>query len=385
MSWNSIVGQERVANVLRVSLERGRLAHAYLFTGEEGVGKAALAIELSKTLNCEKGGDEACGECPSCRKFAVLQHPNLKLIFPLPVGKNEARGDSPLAKLSDDEVAMVREQLALKAANPYHAITIPRANEIKVNSIRELRREAALSPSDRGKKVFLIIDAETMNDESSNALLKTLEEPHETTMIILTSSRPDNLLPTIRSRCQHLRFDPLREEALERALIEREKLDATQARLVARLAKGSYTKALEYTHASLGDQRKEAVEYLRTMLFRSRQDVLGEIDRVMRDLEKNEIDEMLRLLQYWLRDAMTVSEGLGERMLPGDRDAIEKFNHRYRTADFDSAIAAIDKAISLLYKNVYIPLVLMDLAFALKRSLDPESAGEKSFRPDDKS
>jgi len=268
--------------------------------------------------------------------------------------------------------------VALKAKNRYSAIAIPRANEIKVNSIRELRREAALSPADRGKKVFLIIDAEAMNDESSNALLKTLEEPHDSTMIILTSSRPDNLLPTIRSRCQHLRFDPLREDAIEQALTEREGIDPPQARLVARLAKGSYSRALEYAHSSFADRRKEAVEFLRTMLFRSRESLLGEIDRVVREYEKHEIDELLQLLQYWLRDAMVVTAGMEGEVPPEDREAIEKFNHRYRSADFDAAIPAIDRAISLLYKNVYIPLVLMDLAYALKRSLDPESVGEKS-------
>ena len=106
---------------------------------------------------------------------ALPIYPNLRLIFALPVGKGEKVGDSPMAKLAEDEAAAVLEQIALKAADPYHVIGVPRATTIKINSIRELRKESSLSSFMAGKRVFLIIDAENLNDEASNAILKTLE------------------------------------------------------------------------------------------------------------------------------------------------------------------------------------------------------------------
>src|SRR5271169_3114747 len=145
MSWQTILNQERVKKILQASLDSGRISHAYLFTGPEGAGKSVTAIELAKVVNCDQKTSVACGKCPSCKKFDSLQHPNLNIIVPLPVGKNEVSGDAPLAKLSDEEIAVLREQLKLKAGNPYHDIVMPKATEIKVNSIREIRRGAALT------------------------------------------------------------------------------------------------------------------------------------------------------------------------------------------------------------------------------------------------
>src|SRR5690349_10336405 len=99
-SWDAIIGQARIKQVLRSAVSSNRLAHAYLFSGPEGTGKSAMAIELAKVMNCEKGGPDSCGRCPSCLKMQTLQHPNLHLVFPLPVGKNEKYGDDPYAKLS---------------------------------------------------------------------------------------------------------------------------------------------------------------------------------------------------------------------------------------------------------------------------------------------
>src|SRR5512140_2087223 len=174
MSWQSVIGQHRVKELLVSTLRRNRLAHAYVFSGPEGVGKDAAAIELAKVLNCDAQGTEACDSCPSCLKFASLQHPNLHLVFALPVGKGEKLGDGPLAKLSEEDVAAVQEQVSRKARDPYHILSVPRATTIKINSIRELRKESALSAFSQGKKVFLIVDAENLNDEASNAILKTL-------------------------------------------------------------------------------------------------------------------------------------------------------------------------------------------------------------------
>src|SRR5947207_1199986 len=110
MTWNTVIGQHGVKRILRSSIEGNRLAHAYLFSGPDGFGKSAAAIELAKTLNCETGTADACGKCRSCTKFASLQHPNLRLVYPLPVGKGEKNGDDPFAKMSDDDIALIQEE-----------------------------------------------------------------------------------------------------------------------------------------------------------------------------------------------------------------------------------------------------------------------------------
>ncbi|MBI3580412.1 MAG: hypothetical protein HY089_13490, partial [Ignavibacteriales bacterium] len=174
MSWDRVIGQERIKELLKRSIAGKTIAHAYLFYGAEGVGKDALAVEFARALNCVRGGTDACGECPSCKKVDLLQHPNIQLIFSLPVGKSEKSGDDPIEVLTQDQVETVQEQIRLKADNPYHRIEIPKSNFIKINSVRNLRREAALSGFEGGKKIFIVSNAEMMNAEASNSLLKTL-------------------------------------------------------------------------------------------------------------------------------------------------------------------------------------------------------------------
>ena len=207
--WDSIVGQEKVKTILRNALQNNRLAHAYLFSGPGGAGMDAAAIVLARAVLCDAAAAKPCGSCGPCGLTAQLRHPNLHLHVPLPVGKGEKADDDPLSRLTQAELDQVRREIGIKAGNPYHQIAVPRANQIKVNSIRELRRRASMGSFDGGWTVFLVLDAGTMTTEAANALLKTLEEPGPGTLIVLTTSEPDSLLPTVVSRCQHIRFDPL--------------------------------------------------------------------------------------------------------------------------------------------------------------------------------
>ncbi len=377
MAWKSVIGQERVKELLISSFRQNRLAQAYLFSGPAGVGKDALAIELAKALNCESGAPEACDTCSSCMKFQSLQHSNLHLIFSLPVGKNEVSGDPPLEKLTDDQMSAINEQLALKAKNLYHDIVVPKANAIKVNSIREIRRTSSLKSFGKGKSVFVIMDADQLNDEASNALLKTLEEPHENNLLILTTARPDYLLPTIVSRCQHVRFDILRDVEIQDALVARELLDVNRAAVIAQLANGSYTRALELTGPSLLELRNESVNFLRTALYGKRQEFLQAIDNVATGSDRSEIEQFLYLLQSWLRDTMATREGSGRVVNIDDLDALRNFVHHYSGID-DAAVArSLQRAISLLNKNVYIPLILMNLGIELRKHILPKSPESK--------
>lgn len=367
--WPAVLGQTRVKRLLVAALEARRIPHAYLFTGSEGVGKDAMALELARVLNCQRGGVEACGECSSCRRVATLQHPDIQLIVPLPVGKGEQSEDSPTARLTPDELRSVQEELRLKAENPYRRVAIPRASIIKINSIRAIRRESAMSTFDGRKRVFIISQADRMGEEAANTLLKTLEEPPTDCLIILTSSRADALLPTIRSRCQAIRFDSLTEEDLRRGLAEREGVDPETASLVARLANGSYTKALELIEGGALEERKAVVMFVRHALGASPVQLSKDVEALAEGKDRERVERFLMLLMMWCRDALVMSHG-GAIINVDQRDDLERFLRRFPRADLTGAIADVERAISLVRRNGYIKLVLYQLSVFLKRRVN---------------
>ena len=167
MPFRDIVGQPQAVSMLQKSLRNNRIAHAYLFSGEQGIGKSSCAVSLAQALNCVHGGEDGCGECPVCQKIMRFSSIDFRMIEP-------------------------------KGA----------AEVITIDDIRELRREIRLAPVEGKYKVFYIKDADRMNEQSSNALLKVLEEPPEESVLILSTTRPHLLLPTVLSRCQVIYFRP---------------------------------------------------------------------------------------------------------------------------------------------------------------------------------
>jgi DNA polymerase-3 subunit delta' len=366
MPWDSVIGQQRVKNLLQSAIQRNHLAHAFLFFGPEGAGQDAAAIELAKVLNCSSHSSSSCGACPNCMKNALLQHPNVQLIFPLPVGKNEEAGDPPLAKLTSAELDLVREQITLKSQNSYHAIVIPKATSIKVNSIRDIRRSASMSAFSEGKKVYILTNAEKMNDEAANALLKTLEEPLEDTVIILTTTNPDQLLPTIISRCQRIRFDSLSEADIRDGLISRYSLYSEKAELLAEVAMGNYTQAVELIDADLSVYRDEVVDFLRTILYRSRAESVKAILELSESADRKEIERTLVMLQAWFHDAMSAQVGQDTRKHIIENATLRKFIEIHPGVDYGKIHGALSEAVSSVNKNVYIPLILTVLSFKLR-------------------
>jgi len=187
MPFSDIVGHERCLAVLRKALDSARLPHAYLFCGPERVGKTTTALAFAQAANCTNlrgnGSADACGECPSCRLVAAGTHPEVRVIGPL------------LRLEGHDEEA---------ALDVYVEGTM-----IRTEQIGELIRQANMTIVGGKRKVFVVTRAEAMNEASANRLLKTLEEPPGATTFILTTPAPSQLLPTIQSRCQPVRFGPV--------------------------------------------------------------------------------------------------------------------------------------------------------------------------------
>ena len=363
--WPRVIGQGRVKTLLRRAIRAGRLSHAYLFYGPEGSGKDALALELARVIHCERGGEDACGVCPSCTGMDSLQHPDVRFVTALPTGKGEESDGGPLDKLPQADVAAIQEEFAAKGRDPYYRVNIPRATTIKINSIREIRREAPLSSSGNNRRVYIISNAEMMADPAANTLLKTLEEPPGGCMVILTTSFKDQLLPTIVSRCQQVRFDTLTEEQMYDALMARRQQEPAQAELVARLSMGNYTRALQLLDEDLMAERDRVLTFIRRSVSRNHADVAELIDSLTERKDRDRVSLFLLLMMMWFRDALVISSGR-TAINHDQHESLHNFVTRFPGADLTGIIDDIERAISLVGKNVYLKLVLYQLAGQLK-------------------
>jgi len=298
----------------------------------------------------------------------TLQDPDVKIVFALPVGKGEKNDDSPTARLTESEIASIREQIALKAGNPYHQMTVPRATVIKINSIRDIRRELALSREAGTLKIVVIMNAEDLGDEAANTLLKILEEPSPRTLFILTTSHRETLVPTILSRCQHVPFSPLTEQEIREALIARKDATGEQATLISRLANGSYTRAVALASEDITAMRQDVLSFVRNALGKSTVEVMATVEQLSGKRDRDLVVQFLTLLQIWFRDALVIS--LDREVINGDQiEDLKRFRANLPEADLPSVIANIEEAISLVRRNVYIQLVLLNLIVQLRRTI----------------
>src|SRR4029079_6015030 len=229
--FDELTGNSRVTAALKRMLVADRLPGAMLFTGEEGIGKKRFALEVARALNCRTPKDhEACGVCSSCVRIVKLNYPQ--------------RDDA-------DEWTQI-----IWTDHPDVGLVVAPKRVLRVDQMRQIEREANYRPFEGKARVFLIDEADKLNDNSSNALLKVFEEPPSTSHLILITSRPAMLLPTILSRCQTIRFSPLTPDDIEQHLLRNKLADTTTARLRARAAGGSIARALSGDLDTLTEQRK---------------------------------------------------------------------------------------------------------------------------------
>jgi len=259
---NSVQHQEEALAPLAASLTGGHVGHAYLFHGPAGVGKTRLALWFARALLCEKRGTSRggvagksasgeigpCERCPSCVASAALRHPDLELLLPLPSFRTEGRTE----KQADEARSEARaEALGRYAREPFFTPTYAKQ---PVHSVEDLARAKFFlnltSQREGGTKVLIVKGAEAMTGPAAHAFLRILEEPHPNRVLILGARQVRALLPTIASRCLHVRFRPLPEAFLAGALIERGVSKGT-ARLAAALAQGSLGRALAPFEAPL--------------------------------------------------------------------------------------------------------------------------------------
>ena len=250
MFFKDIIGQEEAKQKFILEVKEGRIPHAQLLCGPEGVGKLPLAIAYARYICCtDKGENDACGKCPSCIKFNKLVHPDLHFVYP--VVKKKSGKDV----VSDDYISEWRSFIL---ANPYFGLS-HWLNEMGAENAQaliyakesdEIVRKLSLKSSEGGYTVMIIWLPEKMHVVCANKLLKLLEEPPEKTVFLLISEAPELILQTILSRTQRLNIRKLDESSITEALQSKFGLQQQDAENVARLSNGSFVKAMETIHLS---------------------------------------------------------------------------------------------------------------------------------------
>lgn len=361
--WKGIYGQNHAKEILSKIIASQKIPHAFLFYGPEGIGKHFTAVRFAQLLN--SGFKEDFASAKESQKIEQLLEPYIKYIIPLPRGKNETGDDMPLDKLSKEEVEEIQKEIDAKAANPYYKIQIENANNVKIGSIREIRKFTNMNFDDIRYRVILISEAEKMNDTAQNALLKSLEEPPEGIIFILLTSNKSQLLDTIASRCWLVNFSPLTEGDIISILTEHFSIEKEEAQMAAVFSNGSLIKATELIHHGIKQLPEKVINILRYSLGGKYQSVYKELQPVTADSSGYTLRLILQLIGFWLADAQKNKTGRGGYFFRGHAETIEKFNQRYTAADIDQLIVRVSELENAIDNNANLNILAMNLIFDL--------------------
>ncbi|MGI9108272.1 MAG: ATP-binding protein [Pyrinomonadaceae bacterium] len=328
--FDLLVGNQRARDTLRRMLEQRRVPGALLFAGEEAVGKKLFALELAKALNCRTpAGVEACDVCSSCVRIMRF-------------------AQAPIDQADDGKHILWSE---------HRDVGLVRAEKrvINVHQARDVERETNFRPHEGKARVFLIEEADKLNEQASNALLKTLEEVAPTSHLILLTARPASLLSTIRSRCQTIRFAPLPAAEIEDYLVKHQKRAGEEARMAAHLARGRLGLALELNLDAYAEQREAMLFVLDALVGQTdRARLLRAAEDLSDAKRKDEFEPRLDVLETLIRDAWLLSlDPAGAKIVNEDiRERLARLGAKFKSRHAADWIARIQELRGQLAVNI---------------------------------
>ncbi len=375
MTFNPSKIQPAIWSRLASIVHKNKIGSAYLFSGPEGSGKEAVALAFAAMLNCNAKGDTSCGSCASCIRFTSLQDEKLTLMFPLPGSeKKDSNASDPLKGLSKDEAAYLLSAIESKAHDPFFQIRVPRARQILINQIRELRRTVYLKSMSDGRKCVLLFQAHTLGKgiaASANALLKVLEEPPPNTTFILVTDYPAQLPLTIVSRCQNIAFPPMNGETIGSALAEKG-IEESTSRLCIHLSDGNMHRALNLAAQPSEELLSQIRDFVRTIMkedsgtWKSFSQEFGRMSR----FSPEEYKLRIALVQKWFHEAYIARTGAGNgNNFSEFSEDISKFNQRYPNADLKGIHTVLDNIVQAPDKNLYMPLAITNMLLDVRSHL----------------
>jgi DNA polymerase-3 subunit delta' len=317
MGFDEIVGHHRQLEILRRALTSGRLHHAYLFVGPEGIGKRMLATTLAQAVHCGTRVDDFCGSCVNCTRIADGNHPDVRIIEP-PAGKKE----------------------------------------ISIQQVREFERELNYR-SFTGKRKIIIVDPATlMNLASQNALLKTLEEPPQDSLIILIASSAGGLLPTLRSRCLRISFTPLARAEIARYLSTKQGVTGDEIEFLAAMSMGSIGAALGLHKETFVEKRRVWAGIVGALKAGDYQSAVSAAEALAGN--RDDALKFLAWAQSWYRDLLVygVTGDDGELVNLDMRGQIEQHAASAQSEQQIAALTASTAAAAAIHRNLNRRMVL---------------------------
>lgn len=330
--FDKLIGNNQIKEIFERLIKTNRVPHSLLLTGVEGIGKKHFALEIAKSFVCQNLRDSlACDECKNCRRAEQFEFPAF-----------------------DDKDA---HEKVIFSEHADVGMVIPYRNSILVDAIRGLEKEANFRPFESKARLFIIDNADKLSsslDNAANALLKTLEEPTETTYLILVSSRPDALLPTILSRCQTIRFAPIEFSEIEKYLIEHKNIPTEDAKLLAKISRGSIGKALNTNLENYFAQRLKMLDVLRSLSNQRNFTILLKTAEELSDPKnKDAYEENLKILQTLVHDIWLLKNDSSEEIVNFDiAENLQHLAHNIEKSTLAKWLTEIETLLENLKSNL---------------------------------
>ncbi|MEX2585344.1 MAG: RuvB-like domain-containing protein [Balneolaceae bacterium] len=375
-----LVGQSRAREQIVQAVDSGRLSHAWLLSGPEGSGKTAFALAFAELLNGIENLSEL-GDARNSRKSSWRNHPDIHLFLPIP---------SSLAINEHARAREMKERLNLLEEDPYEIVNFAQRPSLDDGDFSKnlqafypikyfsdhIRKTSFHKPNEGDYTVVILIGVETMGNEAANAFLKLLEEPPPNLVFLLTTTGREKLLPTLLSRCQQIRFNPLSDQEITDALIRYDGRDPAQAEWLARVASGNYTMARNFDPEALEQGRRELISFLRRAYIQDASNLIPVIRQWHNKLNTENQIGLCNTLELLLRDLMIYRQTEDPSLITNidQLEVIRKFCESLQDARLDDMIRSLAEARQLIGRNVQFKIVFTTLAFRffnLMRGIDP--------------
>ena len=324
--FEEILGNEMVKDHFKKAIQNHKISHAYILTGEAGMGRKSIANAFAMTLLCEKGGSEPCMTCHSCKQVMSGNHPDLIYV----------KHEKPASIGVDDVREQINDTIMIRPYSSYY-------------------------------KIYIVDEAEKMTVQAQNALLKTIEEPPSYAVIILITTNQEAFLPTILSRCVQMKLKPLKDFTIKSYLTENLHIPEKDADICAAFARGNLGKAI---HLASSDEFKELFQKVMVLVKNvGTMDISMLLDCIREMKEQNfDIGEVLDLMQLWYRDVLMfkVTKDMNLLIFKDEYKMINETGEKVDYAGLEAILAAIDTARIRLNANVNMELAMELLLLTMK-------------------